>query len=79
MCSPLNQILLNPSLGGERSAAAAPDPVRAAPFVALPTLVLITEDITIRDIAWIASLVHIVRTVGTAVGLWGRDRSWAEL
>jgi hypothetical protein len=24
---------------------------------------------TIRDIAWIASLVHIVRTVGTAVGL----------
>jgi DHA2 family multidrug resistance protein len=42
-------------------------------------MVLITEDITIRDIAWIASLVHIVRTVGTAVGLWGRDRSWAEL
>ena len=24
---------------------------------------------TIRDIAWIASLVHIVRTVGTGVGL----------
>jgi len=32
-------------------------------------MVLITEDITIRDIAWIASLVHIVRTFGTAVGL----------
>ena len=41
----------------------------AAPFIALPIMVLITEDITIRDIPWIASLVHIVRTVGTAVGL----------
>lgn len=41
----------------------------AAPLVAIPTMVLITEDITIREIPWIASLVHIVRTVGSAVGV----------
>ncbi|WP_089175722.1 MFS transporter [Bosea sp. AS-1] len=41
----------------------------AAPFVAIPTMVLITEDIAIREIPWIASLVHIVRTVGSAVGV----------
>lgn len=32
-------------------------------------MVLITEDISIREIPWIASLVHIVRTVGSAVGV----------
>jgi len=41
----------------------------AAPFVAIPTMVLITEDITMREIPWIASLVHMVRTVGSAVGI----------
>lgn len=41
----------------------------AAPFVAIPTMVMITEDISIREIPWIASLVHIVRTVGSAIGV----------
>ncbi|KAB2661638.1 multidrug efflux MFS transporter [Brucella tritici] len=41
----------------------------AAPFTAIPLMVLITEDISVREIPWIASLVHIVRTVGTAIGL----------
>lgn len=41
----------------------------AAPFTAVPLMVLITEEISVRDIPWIASLVHIVRTVGTAIGL----------
>lgn len=41
----------------------------AAPFTAIPLMVLITEEISIREIPWIASLVHIVRTVGTAIGL----------
>lgn len=39
------------------------------PLVAIPTMVLITEDITLQEIPWIASLVHIVRTVGSAIGL----------
>lgn len=38
------------------------------PLIAVPVMVVITEDISIREIPWIASLVHIVRTVGTAVG-----------
>lgn len=41
----------------------------AAPFTAVPLMVLITEDISVPEIPWIASLVHIVRTVGTAIGL----------
>ena len=41
----------------------------AAPFVAVPLMVLMTEEITVREIPWIASLVHITRTVGSAVGL----------
>ena len=41
----------------------------AAPFTAIPLMALITEDISVREIAWIASLVHIVRTVGTVSGL----------
>lgn len=40
-----------------------------APLIAVPTMVLITEDIHLQEIPWIASLVHIVRTVGTAVGM----------
>jgi MFS transporter, DHA2 family, multidrug resistance protein len=38
-------------------------------LVAIPTMVLITEDITLQEIPWIASLVHIVRTIGSAIGL----------
>lgn len=41
----------------------------AAPFLAIPIMVLITEDISLREIPWIASLVHILRTVGSAVGV----------
>ncbi|HEV7339007.1 MAG TPA: DHA2 family efflux MFS transporter permease subunit [Bosea sp. (in: a-proteobacteria)] len=41
----------------------------AAPFLAIPIMVLITEDISLREIPWIASLVHIMRTVGSAVGV----------
>lgn len=41
----------------------------AAPFTAVPLMVLITEDISVREIPWIASLVHIVRTVGTSIGM----------
>ena len=41
----------------------------AAPFVAVPLMVLMTEEITIREIPWIASLVHITRTVASAAGL----------
>ncbi|TWI38247.1 DHA2 family efflux MFS transporter permease subunit [Paracoccus sulfuroxidans] len=41
----------------------------AAPFVAVPLMVLMTEEISVREIPWIASLVHITRTVGSAVGL----------
>ena len=41
----------------------------AAPFIAVPLMVLMTEEITIREIPWIASLVHITRTVASAVGL----------
>lgn len=41
----------------------------AAPFVAVPLMALMTEEITVREIPWIASLVHITRTVGSAVGL----------
>ncbi len=40
-----------------------------APLLAVPTMVLITEDIQFQEIPWIASLVHIVRTVGSAVGM----------
>jgi DHA2 family multidrug resistance protein len=40
----------------------------AAPLLAVPIMLLITEDITPPEIPWIASLVHIVRTVGTAFG-----------
>ncbi|AUH64784.1 hypothetical protein CX676_11910 [Paracoccus zhejiangensis] len=41
----------------------------AAPFIAVPLMVLMTEEITIREIPWIASLVHITRTVASAAGL----------
>lgn len=41
----------------------------AAPFAAVTLMALITEEITVREIPWIASLVHITRTVGSAVGL----------
>ncbi|WP_158665143.1 DHA2 family efflux MFS transporter permease subunit [Ensifer adhaerens] len=40
-----------------------------APLIAIPTMVVITEDITFREIPWIASLVHIIRTLGSAVGM----------
>ncbi|MDF8357635.1 MFS transporter [Ensifer adhaerens] len=40
-----------------------------APLIAIPTMVLITEDITFQEIPWIASLVHIFRTLGSAVGM----------
>lgn len=40
-----------------------------AALLAVPIMVLITEDITFQEIPWIASLVHIVRTVGTTVGM----------
>ena len=39
------------------------------PFLAIPIMAIITEDITLAEIPWIASLVHIFRTVGTAVGV----------
>jgi DHA2 family multidrug resistance protein len=41
----------------------------AAPFAAVPLMVLMTEEISLREIPWIASLVHITRTTGTAVGV----------
>ncbi|MBA4489273.1 DHA2 family efflux MFS transporter permease subunit [Paracoccus sp. S1E-3] len=41
----------------------------AAPFIAVPLMVLMTEEITVREIPWIASLVHITRTVSSALGL----------
>ena len=41
----------------------------AAPFIAVPLMVLMTEEITIREIPWIASLVHITRTVSSTFGL----------
>ncbi|WP_429811316.1 MFS transporter [Ensifer sp. B1-9] len=40
-----------------------------APLIAVPTMVVITEDINFPEIPWIASLVHIVRTEGSAVGM----------
>ena len=40
-----------------------------APLIAIPTMVVITEDITFQEIPWIASLVHIIRTLGSAVGM----------
>ncbi|MGO4625099.1 DHA2 family efflux MFS transporter permease subunit [Ensifer sp. 2YAB10] len=40
-----------------------------APLIAIPTMVVITEDITFQEIPWIASLVHIVRTLGGAIGM----------
>ena len=39
------------------------------PFLAIPIMVIITEDIMLVEIPWIASLAHIFRTVGTAVGV----------
>ncbi len=39
------------------------------PFLAIPIMAIITEDITLAEIPSIASLVHIFRTVGTAVGV----------
>lgn len=39
----------------------------AGPFLAVPVMMIITEDITFPQIPWIAMWVHIVRTVGTAV------------
>jgi DHA2 family multidrug resistance protein len=38
-----------------------------APFLAVPVMVVVSEDITFPQIAWIATWVHIVRTVGTAI------------
>lgn len=39
----------------------------ASPFMAVPVMLIITEDITFPQIPWIAMWVHIVRTVGTTV------------
>jgi DHA2 family multidrug resistance protein len=39
----------------------------AGPFLAVPVMMIITEDISFAQIPWIAMWVHIVRTVGTAV------------
>ncbi|MDB5599098.1 MAG: drug resistance transporter, EmrB/QacA subfamily [Xanthobacteraceae bacterium] len=41
----------------------------AASFLALPIMVLITEDTALREIPWVASLVHIMRTVGSVIGV----------
>jgi DHA2 family multidrug resistance protein len=39
----------------------------ASPFMAVPVMLIITEDITFPQIPWIAMWVHIVRTVGTTI------------
>ncbi|MFK3664067.1 MFS transporter [Ochrobactrum teleogrylli] len=39
----------------------------ASPFLAVPVMLIITEDITFPQIPWIAMWVHIVRTVGTTI------------
>jgi DHA2 family multidrug resistance protein len=39
----------------------------ASPFMAVPVMLIITEDITFAQIPWIAMWVHIVRTVGTTI------------
>jgi MFS transporter, DHA2 family, multidrug resistance protein len=39
----------------------------ASPFMAVPVMLIVTEDITFPQIPWIAMWVHIVRTVGTTL------------
>lgn len=39
----------------------------ASPFMAVPVMLIITEDITFPQIPWIAMWVHVVRTVGTTL------------
>jgi DHA2 family multidrug resistance protein len=41
----------------------------AGPLLAVPMMVVISESISIRDIAWVSALVHIVRTLGTSIAL----------
>ena len=39
----------------------------ASPFMAVPVMLIVTEDITFPQIPWIAMWVHILRTVGTTM------------
>jgi DHA2 family multidrug resistance protein len=41
----------------------------ASAFLAVPVMVVVSEDITFPQIPWIATWVHVVRTVGTAIAM----------